>query len=64
MKIEELILTGEEMNAAIEQFLKWHNMNVKVVSLSPRGYPSTYWKITLDCDTDPNAIKPAPDQKV
>lgn len=64
MKIESVVLTEAEMNQAVQEFLKWRNMDVKVVDVDKVGYGSrTRWEVSLECklDTDPEAVaEPAP----
>ena len=48
MKIESLILTKEELNQAVQDFLNWKNVKVKVLTVEAKGYPLREWEVQLD----------------
>lgn len=48
MKIEELTLTDEEMNEAVQGYLNWHNIKVKVLTIEGKGYPRHAWSISVE----------------
>jgi hypothetical protein len=48
MQIEEIKLSKEEMNQAVQEFLKFRNINVIVTEINTYGYPVKGWKVSLE----------------
>lgn len=58
MQIENIKLTKEELNEAVQKFLDFRNIKVKVTNVETYGYPTKGWSIDLDCEKEP--ISPQP----
>lgn len=50
MKIETLELSKEEMNEAVQRFLDWRNVKVKVSGVTSVGYPLRAWQVELETE--------------
>lgn len=48
MKIESIELTKDEMNQAVKLFLGWKNINLEVLNVEAKGYPTKHWIIDVN----------------
>jgi hypothetical protein len=50
MKIEEIEISDEEMNRAIEKFLNLHGLDLRVTAIGEKGYPRKAWQVSVEAN--------------
>lgn len=50
MTIDEIKLTKEEMNEAVQNYLDFRNVKVTVTGVDTYGYPIKGWRIALETE--------------